>query len=218
MPAAPFERQWWVANMADKIALCLFVGLFPFAGSLVIAMWLLAVTRGARSRSWPVVEGRVQSSWAETKSEITDEGSRVTVHRPHIRYTYAVGRTDYSCERIDFNVGENYTCRSRDSAERIVGSYHYGDRISIHYNPKNPQQSVLKAGVVTDTGFYLAPILGTIYYGGGLLLATLWHGALMWAVIIGASCLGAAVGLDRLKKPRRRRPRHDPGRGPDSLQ
>jgi hypothetical protein len=53
--------------------------------------------------------------------------------------------------------------------------------------------------VVTDTGFYLAPILGTIYYGGGLLLATLWHGALMWAVIIGASCLGAAVGLHEPK-------------------
>jgi hypothetical protein len=184
--------------MADhQIALFLFVGLLAFAGSLVIAFWLLAVIRGARSRSWPVVEGHIQSSLTETRSETSDEG-RVTVYRPRVRYTYTVGRTDYSSERIDFSDKDCPTA-SKQSSDRIVDSYPPGDAIRVHYNPKNPQQSVLKSGVATDASFYWAPIVGITYYGIGLGLATLSHSSIVWAVICGASCLGAAAGGARPK-------------------
>lgn len=57
----------------------------------------------------------------------------------------------------------------------------------------------MKAGVVTDAGFYWALIVGITYYCIGLGLATLFQSSLTWAAVFGASCLGAAVGLHEPK-------------------
>lgn len=116
-----------------------------YALGLVIAMILgwVQIQEINDSRSWPSVAGTIVASGI---SESTDtsryrSGSRSTEYDVYLRYDYVVDDMPYSGNRIAIR-GTRYS--SQSSAQRELQRYPVGRVVNVYYNPKNPEQSVLK--------------------------------------------------------------------------
>jgi hypothetical protein len=132
----------------------LFGFLFGAIG-LGIAIWGWSVLSNARaSLSWPTTEGRVVFSEVDhsTDSEGGDSYSADIVYR------YEVDDQEYENDRVRF--GEN-SSSNRGPAEDLVERYPVGRNVDVHYEPDDPDNSVLEPGVTL--GSYLGLCLGGFF-------------------------------------------------------
>ena len=94
------------------------------------------------SGSYPAVTGRITGS--EIRTHHTSKGG--TTYSPYISYTYQVGRQLFNGDRLRYTVG--FYSSSYASAERVVASHPPGSIQTIFYNPRNPWDSLLGAGLI----------------------------------------------------------------------
>jgi len=93
------------------------------------------------SMEWPTVIAVVQSN------EI-----RVRLHRgdsffiPRIRYRYSIHGVAFSGSALSFARREP-SFRDRTGAEYVLLSYPTGSELKVHYNPSNPEESVVNPGL-----------------------------------------------------------------------
>ena len=108
--------------------------------------WFNAVVVGreVRARSWPTTEAHIVSVATSDDSTGWLDGFRTvrpTVEsRYHVTYDYTVGGADYSGSRIGM----------RPSGARVAGQrdrFTVGRSFNIHYNPGNPEDSVIDAKI-----------------------------------------------------------------------
>jgi uncharacterized protein DUF3592 len=118
------------------------------------------VGRELRARSWPTTEAHIVSVATSDDSTGWLEGLRTlrpaAEMRYHVSYDYTVGGADYSGSRIGMRPGAARVAGQRDR-------FAVGRSFNVHYNPNNPDDSVIDARV---------PMTNVIGAAVGVLLLT----------------------------------------------
>lgn len=130
------------------------MGIFLLVG-IGLTFWGWNILQNARaSASWPTAEGRV------TKSEVTysTDSDNGDSYSPKITYSYKVNNTNFINSTIKF--GEN-SYSSRNKANGIAAGYPVGKNVTVYYDPKKPERSVLEPGV--SGGSYIVIGIGVFF-------------------------------------------------------
>ncbi|MHC4891346.1 MAG: DUF3592 domain-containing protein, partial [Planctomycetota bacterium] len=121
------------------------IALFLASVGLVAAIWSgMVVFKGIASSSWPVATGLIQDSGIETEEDMSSaSGRRNRTYTAKVRYTYSVGQKNFTADRVCFGY---YGGSDGRRARTIRARYPVGATVSVHYNPQQPEQSVLETG------------------------------------------------------------------------
>ncbi len=151
--------------------------------------FLFSVMGEIKTKSWPVVEGKIVSSKLE--------GDKYFI--PRILYEFTVNDADYKSNRIDYtnSLGEG----NKIACESLVATYSKGKLVKVHYNPKNPRLSVLEPGFKgfkTYSGVIGGVALYTVTFGSYAIIFLIEKLSNMpvigWIAIVAAFALGIASG------------------------
>ncbi len=133
--------------------------LFWVVGLLLVSQQIHALNSFATIQAWPVTDGTVVESRV-----IGDRALRA-----NIVYSYVVNNATFR-DSTDLDEpafgGKNI---KRQEAETIAAAYPVGARVSVHYNPVNPNDSVLRTS--PDWAIFGKMGLGSFLFGAGLFLA-----------------------------------------------
>lgn len=140
--------------------------LFGFMIAIGLMLILLNTARlqyALDQREWPATSGRI------LKSEIVhpQEAS------PLVEFEYTVNGVRYTVTTdLHFPAFGGRTSRL-DAAMQVIAQYAPGQQVTVHYNPQNPAEAVLKAGPTWDIfgqiGLGLTLLLpGAFFLGAGL--------------------------------------------------
>lgn len=94
-----------------------------------------SVTHKSKVEKWPWVEGVVEISFV--KKEIKNIKLRF---KPFIQYKYEVGNIEY--KKIYYDTTSTGFLEESD-ALKITNRFPQGKEIVVHYNPDNPDESIL---------------------------------------------------------------------------
>lgn len=139
--------------------------------TLVLLMWVAVGSIGMvsivretlaiqGSENWPSVQGEVIESRVETRSS-----RKGRTYAPQVTYTYAVEGTHYSGTRQQ---ARNPIMNSPAEAQGYLQAYPVSAKLKVFYQPANPQNAVLKPGLVTSD--YLIMLLPGLFVLLGLLV------------------------------------------------
>lgn len=111
---------------------------------LVWALLLEGMRRAiGRAKAWPVAPGRIETSEVEEfTGTIGDKSDRLqTLYRSNIVYSYNAGGRSYRGTSLGSH--GTVTANYEGPARRAVARYKVGDAVKVHYDPKNPSESVV---------------------------------------------------------------------------
>lgn len=128
-----------IPNTTTRKLFCFTCGIsLLLLGGLLILNSISSTWEGYQCTRWPTADGTVITSEVTQKPALSDG----YVYSPDVKYDYGVGGVTLSGSTIKFGEGYN-----RPSAEEAVRKYPKGATIAVHYNPKNPEESVLEPGL-----------------------------------------------------------------------
>lgn len=127
------------AGCGGAVFVVLFVGFWSaitlaFDVVLVVSAW-----RQTRAVNYPSVVGAVVYSRVQEHSD-SDGG---TTYSPDVRYVYTVEGREYHGDRYRYG----QMASSDRNADRVVASLPVGREVPVFYNPADPADAVLKAGI-----------------------------------------------------------------------
>jgi hypothetical protein len=94
--------------------------------------WLLQRSKRRRARSWPMVEGKVDSA----KVRVEQRGENQSALIGEVGYSYSLnGKTSAGFLHRTFFIASH--------ADRWISAYPVGRAVTIRYNPKNEKKSVM---------------------------------------------------------------------------
>lgn len=126
-----------------------FISLFYLIGLGMLGYGLWMMKRSLEVATWPITEGRIES--CELKSNSDSDGD--TTYEVQVNYTYRVSGQEYQNDRLAFG----YSASSGEQAHReILTRLTNASVVRVHYDPVNPQTSVLSYGVHRSIQFILA--------------------------------------------------------------
>ncbi|WP_395745755.1 DUF3592 domain-containing protein [Prosthecobacter sp.] len=115
------------------VLLLIFAGLY-LAWTGISDIWFTA-----KARSWPTVQGTIHAKDVWTRS-----GRHGTAdYIPTLRYFYVLNGSSYTSEKIRH---DSMGAASKARALQIISAYSVGMPATVHYDPKNPSNSVLEVG------------------------------------------------------------------------
>ena len=119
-------------------------------GLLFLAAAIIALRSGwnglrlaLTSKDWMAAPGIVVQS-----EVIAIPGREETSYFPDVQFEYVVNDHRYTADTVRF--GE-YTSLSQRRAEAIVSRYPPGSRVTVYYNPENPETAVLERKATLDS-------------------------------------------------------------------
>ncbi len=113
-----------------------------------------------KSSSWPTTMGTIIESRIETSSDSDGE-----TYRPSVRFSYQVHGLKFTGNKIFFGHGGIYSSNYNYS-KKVVTQYSTNKIITIYYNPSQPKQSVIEAGIKLKTFSQFA--FGSLFFIIGL--------------------------------------------------
>jgi hypothetical protein len=112
---------------------------------LVTALIISAIGRSVtQAKAWPVVPGRIERSEVESFVGFIGSGKNrkpQTLYRTNIVYAYKVGERTY--RGTSFGTQGTTTANYRSGVDKAVARFKVGDDVKVHYDPKNPSQSLV---------------------------------------------------------------------------
>ena len=149
-------------NLLFVIATC-----FILVGLSTGFFFCYRILQAAASTRWPFVLGELESTdlreavyrWRQYGGG-PDQASAWVVN---FNYSYTVAGRKYQGTRVTYSDGVNKTMRA---LSKLQDKYRGKSQIQVHYNPKNPHQSLLVPGlsifnftpIITSALFILAGI------------------------------------------------------------
>ncbi len=103
------------------------------AGLIVIFGELYASKDLERTQGWSETKGEVEA-FALARTYVAD-------FVPSIRYRYQVAGRDYAGDSI--RVGGRLSFRSKRLARKLADTYRVGNRVSVYYDPEDPEKCCL---------------------------------------------------------------------------
>jgi len=128
------------------------LGLFIIAGFIVTLWGWSIIAKARKTRRWYMVEGAIEQS--APASEADDL-------LPHILFSYTVGTHTYR-RALEFPNGAS---ASPELATSYAGKYPVGAKVSVHYNPDQPDQATLEPGLARGDWMILALGIAAIAFG-----------------------------------------------------
>ena len=124
------------------------IGVFCVAGGLYLSFASIGTMLDARrSERWPTVVGQMESVKVfqiPPDPEMDNLDDLIRPWRVHIDYRYTVDGTDYRGHRGSFDE------RSREyeeaEAQAVAERYRASKQVTVHYEPGDPSNSVLRPG------------------------------------------------------------------------
>ncbi len=146
----------------------LYAGLF-LLGVGFLSAGLYLRWRSAVSRHWPTVPGTIVRARAREQVDTREGGGVITRYYPEVEYAYTVAGHTYRSTRIRFGGLPFSLTPDRDEVITwLKEHYPEGKNVTVHYNPRRPQEAVLEPGVATAA--YLLIGIGVISLVGGVLV------------------------------------------------
>lgn len=125
----------------NKTGLYVFASVFILFGLIGLASTARVVNTGSQSKSWEHTTGTISASQV-SYAESTDSRSSPTPYAK-VRFEYKVEGTSFEGTRVDLDrVSEDL-----GDVQATVSQYTVGKKISVYYDPKNPESSLLEPGV-----------------------------------------------------------------------
>lgn len=85
----------------------------------------------------------------------------------NVAYAFAIGERSYAGSEIRFGLPESYA--SIADADKRIEPYREGKTVTVHYDPKDPWQSVLEPGPTADWKKAMAASVLGLLFGAFLL-------------------------------------------------
>ncbi|RFC37050.1 MAG: Protein of unknown function (DUF3592) [Candidatus Nitrotoga sp. SPKER] len=121
------------------------LGLFVIAGFVGVLWGWFIIAKARKTLRWPMVEGVIE------QSALTSEADDLL---PHILFSYTVATYTYQ-RTLEFPNGTN---PSPELASSYAKKYPVGAKVSVYYNPDQPDQATLEPGLAR--GDWMIPVLG----------------------------------------------------------
>jgi len=126
----------------EAVIVMIAAGLAFLGAACFIGVAISDVLRGARTYRWRRAEGRVVRSLVAHSAETDGEGT-TDLYRAEVHYRYeAAGALRSGCVVSATDRGSP----SRARAERSCAGYPEGKRVTVFYDPANPDRAVLERG------------------------------------------------------------------------
>jgi|SRR5581483_2857739 hypothetical protein len=112
---------------------------------VMFVILLLAMIQGApvqRARKWWSADGVIVTSYISAERDEENVKSTKIFYVPNVSYTYFVQGKQQLATRLHFGARQKRT--QRDAAEKDLAPYPVGARVTVYYNPDNPQDAVLQ--------------------------------------------------------------------------
>ncbi|HHH47121.1 MAG TPA: DUF3592 domain-containing protein [Thiotrichales bacterium] len=146
--------------------------LFILVGLATAVFFVWRIVRAQRSRRWPRVPGELESAdlrrviyEGEEVGGGSDNASAMVVD---FRYRYTVDGRTYLGRRVTFSDNISKPLRTLEKLQR---QYRDRGQVTVHYNPKNPADSVLIPGAGL---FNFTPLItSSLFVAAGLYLLQL---------------------------------------------
>ena len=106
-----------------------------------IAYEIYAIYFAQKSKHWSTITGTVLNAEVRTKTAY-DEDYEVT-HEPYVHYAYRVNGVLYESRRLFF--GSQITSNYFEATDSLLG-ISKNKRVSVYYDPRKPNRSVLHPG------------------------------------------------------------------------
>lgn len=127
------------------VVICLAI-LVGGLGVFLIFMGFLSLQQGKQIKSWKSVAGRVTRSTLEEKRVETshEDGVKRTEvgYAPMVEFEYRVEGQSIIGRRINMVEKQD----TQKAGQKVLTKYPVGATIQVHYDPDNPQESVLETG------------------------------------------------------------------------
>jgi hypothetical protein len=144
-------------------------------GLAVLAIVVSSLREAAAMKRWPVAEGRVLSAKVEEYRQSVSRGTggardRMTLYRPVLVYEYEVAGKRFRGSRIAQSPGLNRGVP--EFAQEVVNRYPAGGAVTVRYNPRRPDESVLEPRVPGSwifgaaVGVALLVLAAYVHHGG----------------------------------------------------
>jgi hypothetical protein len=193
-----YQRHRQAGPLGGLIAGCLLL----VVGYAVAFMWGKPIVDKAKaSERWPSVEGRITTS--RIKQNRNSDGK--VMYSADVSYDYEVDSQKRMGDSVWF--GGDFSSSSSGSARQTVAKYPVGAQVRVHYDPANPEVSVLEPGAFWSS--YLVYGIGLLLLGIGVLLVASLAMKLLFAGLVVAGVLGsrlvpnASQSTDQMAAPRK---------------
>ncbi len=141
------ENQKFRSPLFNVIAVLLACGLF---GIVFMSEGLITINKALTAQKWPTTQGEIVESnfrWEESSST---SGHRSGAYHLYIKYVYFINNQRYYSDQIGpkghiFSLGQETSFQK--NAEGIVKQFPKGKKVTVWYNPLNPQEAMLSVQV-----------------------------------------------------------------------
>ncbi len=147
----------------------LILSIFTAAGALVIYYSFSPVISARKASSWPTTSAVItdssveQETFKRKRSGNTNRTIDSIKYRPTVAFEYVVKGEQYTGTTLSFSM---LAYSSAEGAQSVLVDFEPGSMVDIHYNPDNPQQSV-----VLPTG---EPAYLFTYFGALIVITGIW--------------------------------------------
>ena len=135
---------------------------FVLFGVATGAFFIYRIYQGVASTHWPFVIGELESTDLKeviyTGRDADGGPDSASAWVVNFRFHYSVADRKYDGSRVTYSDGINKTMRA---LHKLQEKYHGKSFIQVHYNPKNPRQSVLVPGL---TIFNFTPLITSVLF------------------------------------------------------
>ena len=136
------------------------VGVLTIGSGAALGYYIWSALEGWTAVRWPTAPGEIISSAVE------DVPGRLPSYEPKVSYSYSVGGVTRTGNRLRF--GDN-TVSFEATARKRLASYPRGTAIQVHYDPEDPERSVLRPGV-SRWNYAFMVLAGAMFLAGLALL------------------------------------------------
>ena len=141
-----------------------FLYLFIFVGVLSLGFGGWNLFGSLQCAHWPTAGGVVVGGEIQRNPGSAENGD---TYSAEVTYQYMVAGRHYEGNRLAFGAMSSST----EYAQRILGHYPVGQKVTVHYSPADPEQAVLETGV--HGGTWVCFAVGTVFVMAGVMFLQL---------------------------------------------
>ncbi len=134
-------------------------------GVAYIVMTVLSRRKRESLWDWPAVQGEVVDTALYRHERRTLDKHEIT-YTPVVAYRYTVEEQAYRSQQRDFAPYSAHTFTDHVAATAVLTQYPLGSAVTVRYNPRAPQQAVLK--IKRPVGYHTELIFGISNLAAGV--------------------------------------------------
>ncbi|MEO1290004.1 MAG: DUF3592 domain-containing protein [Chloroflexota bacterium] len=146
----------------DNVELLIWLTL---GGLFIVSRGLFKVWKQFETRNWKRTIGEMlETEIVKTKCIVRNR--EVDDYRPRVLYRYEVNKEIFTGNRLQYGRTGHHT--HRQQAEYVLERFHKIDKLTVYFNPDNPEESILIRDAMSSGA------LGYLLLGGLLIAMGIW--------------------------------------------